>query len=374
VFASLFQDIRYTLRLSRKSPGFFACVILLLALGIGLNSAIFSLLDALLFRPLPVKEPAQLVRLVQIAPIIGPRSSFTYNTYRALAGHAQSFSDVFAYFESNAAVRDGSGAHSVRCQIVSGTFLSALGVRPLHGRILMSADELRASDVLPAVLSYRYWIQRYAGDPKVIGGRLTLQNRVVTVVGVMPRGFHGVQLEAGADVYVPLIAGEGFFSDPDDNSFRKLNYALIARVRPGVGILAASAEAESIFKAAVEEQFHSAQAKSYWLTGQFQLQSIANGVSLLRLKFSSALLLLMDGGALLLLIVCANIGGLLLARTAARRGEIAIRLAVGATGGHLVRQWLTETLLVAFAGGLLGLGVAWAATPLLVRALPPVRK
>lgn len=369
--AALFQDIRYTLRLARKSPGFFGCVILLLALGIGLNGAIFSLLNALLLRPLPVREPDRLVRLVQIMPPLGARSDFTYKTYRALAAHAKSFSDVFGYSESNAAVRDRGGAHSVRCQIVSGTFFSALGVRPLYGRILLPADELHASDALPAVLSYTYWMRRYSGDPKVIDERLTLQNRVFTVVGVMPRGFHGVQLEAGPDVLVPLMAGEGFFSDPDYNSFSKLDYALVARVRSGVSLPAARAEAESIFKAALDEQFHGSQG--YWSTGKFELQSIANGISLLRPKFSSALLLLMGGGALLLLIVCANIGGLLLARTAARQGEIAVRLAVGATRRNLVRQWLTETLLMTCAGGLLGLGVAWAATPLMARALPPVR-
>ena len=152
-----------------------------------------------------------------------------------------------------------------------------------------------------------------------------------------------------------------------------MGYALFARLHPGVHLPAARAEDESIFRASIEEQFHGARDGSYWLTGQFQLQSIANGVSLLRPRFSSALLLLMGGGALLLFIVCANIGGLLLARTAARRAEIAIRLAVGATGRHLIRQWLTETLLVALAGGLLGLGAAWVATPLLGRTLPPVR-
>jgi len=125
VVTTLFQDIRYTLRLSRKSPGFFACVILLLALGIGMNSAIFSLLDALLLRPLPVKEPYQLVRLVQITAPLGARSDFTYNTYRALAMRAKGFSDVFAYHEENAAVRDAVGAHSIRCQIVSGTFFTS---------------------------------------------------------------------------------------------------------------------------------------------------------------------------------------------------------------------------------------------------------
>jgi len=373
VFGPLIQDIRYTLRLARKSPDFFATVIALLGLGIGLNCAIFSLLDALLLRPLPVARPNELVRLVQVAAPLGVRSSFRYNTYRELSQRAKSFTAVFAYYDFILALRDSSGARSSRCQIVSGSFFSALGVRPLYGRVLTPGDELHAPDVLPAVISNAFWTQAYARDPAAVGKRLTLHNREFTVVGVMPREFHGVQLETAPDLFIPLIAVEGLFDDPDLNSYRKLGYTLVARLRPGVTLRAAQTEAESIFKAAVEEEFHGAQEASYWTTGQFQLQPIANGVSLLRPKFASALLLLMVGGGLLLLIVCANIGGLLLARTAARRGEIAIRLAIGATRGHLVRQWLTETLLLSIAGGILGVAAAWISIPLLAHVLPPVR-
>src|SRR5260370_23456193 len=152
VIAPLIQDIRYALRLGRKSPAFFACVILLLALGIGLNSAIFSLLDALLLRPLPVRKPGELVRLVQVVGPLGPRSFFTYNTYRALAQRNKCFAAVFGYSESNVAVRANGGAHSVRCHIVSGSFFSALGGQPLYGRTLTPADEPHAADVLPAGL------------------------------------------------------------------------------------------------------------------------------------------------------------------------------------------------------------------------------
>src|SRR5882762_7786724 len=371
--APLIQDIRYTLRLGRKSPGFFVCVILLLALGIGLNSAIFSLLDALLLRPLPVRKPGELVRLVQVVAPLGPRSFFTYNTYRALSQRNKGFTALFAYSESNVAVRDNGGAHSVRCHIASGSFFSALGVQPMYGRTLTPSDELHASDVLPAVLSYTFWMRSYQSDPSVIGKKLTIQDRVFTIVGVMPPGFHGVQVETGPGVLIPLIAAEGLFDNPDANSFNKLGYKIVARMRPCFTMAAAHAEAESIFRAALDEEFHGRQDSSYWVTGEFQLQPIANGVSLLRPKFSSALLLLMGGGALLLLIVCANVGGLLLARTAARRGEIAIRLAVGATGKHLVRQWLTEILLLTSAGGLVGVCTAWAVTPFLARVLPPLR-
>jgi len=373
VLAPLLHDVRYTLRLARKSPGFFVTVIALLGLGIGLNSAIFSLVDALLLRPLPVARPNELVRLVQVTNRLGARSSFTYHTYRALTERAKGLAAVFAYHETTIALRDSRGARSIACHVVSGTFFSALGVRPLYGRALLPEDELRASDVLPAVLSYAFWRRDYAADPSIVGQRLTLQNRAFTIVGVMPTEFHGVELDTTPDVFIPLIAAEGLEAEPDFNSYRKLDYALVARLRAGVALPAAQAEAESIFKAAVEEEFHGAQDSNYWTTGNFRLQSIANGVSLMRPKFSSALLLLMGGGVLLLLIVCANIGGLLLARTAARRGEIAIRLAIGATGKQLAGQWLTETLLVSLAGAVLGVAAAWGAMPMIARGLPPLR-
>ncbi len=155
--ASLIHDLRYTLRLSRKSPGFFATVILLLGLGIGLNCAIFSLLDALLLRPLPVARPNELVRLVQVAAPLGAPSFFTYNTYRKLAQRAKSFTAVFAYYDDIFGLHNPSTARNSPCQIVSGTFFSSLGVGPLYGRVLTPADELHASEVLPAVLSYSFW-------------------------------------------------------------------------------------------------------------------------------------------------------------------------------------------------------------------------
>ena len=373
VLGRLIQDVRYTRRLARKSPGFFATVVVLLGLGIGLNCAIFSLVDALLLRPLPVARPNELVRLVQVVPQLGPRSDFTYNAYRALKEHAKSFADVFGYNESIAAVRDGAGAYSVRCQVVTGSFFTALGAQPLHGRILAPADELSASGSLPIVLSYLFWMRRFGGDPSVIGQKLTLQDRAFTIAGVTTRGFNGIQIEDGADVYVPLIAGEGLYQDVDSDSFRKREYTIVARLRPGISMPAARAEAEGIVKAAVEEQFHGSSDGSYWFNGQFQIEPVANGVSFLRAKFSAALFLLMGSGALLLLIVCANVGGLLLARTTGRRGEIAIRMAVGATGRHLMRQWITESLLVTISGSVVGFGAALAAMPLLIRGLPPVR-
>lgn len=365
------QDVRYTARLARKSPGFSLCVVVLLALGIGLNSTIFTLLDALLLRPLPVKKPTELVRLVQVSPNLGPRSYFTYNAYRALDRYASSFASLFGYEDLNVAVRDASGAHLVRCQLVTGSFFTALGVNPLYGRVLTPGDELQASGSQPVVLSYAYWMRRFGGDPSVVNRQLTLQDRPFVIVGVMPESFNGVQLETSPEMRAPLIAGNRLLHDPEVDSYTKLGYTLVARLRPGANRESARAEAEAIVNAAIEEQFHN--AGGYWREGQFELQPIPNGVSLLRPKFSSALVLLMGGGALLLLIVCANIGGLLLARTAARRGEIAVRLAVGATAARLARQWLTETLLFTTLGSLAGLCVAFIAAPLVAQVLPPLR-
>jgi predicted permease len=214
-------------------------------------------------------------------------------------------------------------------------------------------------------------MQHFGGDPSVINRRLALQNRPFVIAGVMPESFNGVQLETSPDLRVPLIAGNQLLNDAEVDSYTKLGYTLVGRLRPAISRESAQAEAQAIVYAAIEEQFHN--EESYWRTGQFQLQPIANGVSLLRSKFSSALMLLMGGGALMLLIVCANIGGLLLARTAARRGEIALRLAIGATVARLARQWITETLLLTAFGGLAGLCVAFSATPLLARVLPPLR-
>lgn len=367
----LTQDVRCACRFARRAPGFSISVVLLLALGIGVNSAIFTLLDTLLLRPLPVKEPAELVRLVQVVPNIGPRSYFMFQAYQALVRNAKRLTGVFGYEDLNAAVREGGEAHLVRCQLVTGSFFTALGVKPLYGRALTTGEELQASDPLPVVLSYGYWMRRFGGDPSVINRLLKLQDRPFVIVGVMPESFNGVQLETTPEMWAPVIATNALANDPKQDSYTKLGYTLIARLRPGITMASARAEAEAIVYAPIEARDPG--GGSYWRAGQFELQSIANGVSLLRPKFSSALLLLMGGGALLLVIVCANIGRLLLARTAARRREIAVRLAVGATRARLARQWLTETLLLAAFGGLAGLCVAILATPLVARALPPLR-
>lgn len=363
------RDLAYAFRLIRKSPLFSLYVIAPLALGIGLNGAIFMLLDTFLLRPLPVKNPENLVRVVDVVQNLGPRSYYSYNEVRALQQKSTSFSDVLAAADLNGAVRDASGASRVRAQVVTGNFFTALGVQPLLGRVLTVGEEREAQASPPVVLSYFYWQRQFHGDPGVIGKTLTLEERPFAIAGVMPRWFNGLEVETTPDVRIPLAAVE-LLSRTESGAagWQELSYSIFARLRPGVALEQARQETAGIIYA-VRDQRQRTQVRNERL----EVERIANGVSRIRPKFSSALILLMSGVGLLLLMICANAGGLLLARASARREETAVRLAVGATPGRLFRQWLTESLLLTSIGGLAGLCVAWAAIPLLVRAMPTLR-
>ena len=367
--AAFLQDIRYAFRLIRKAPLFSLYVIAPLALGIGLNGAIFLLLDAVLLRPLPVKNPDELVRLVEVIQNLGPRSYYNYSAVEALERRSTTLTQIIGYVDANTAVRDSTGVSRIRCQIVTGNFFTALGVQPLLGRILTSSDALDSVAAPPVVVSYPYWSRQLKRDPTIVGKTITLEDRAFTVVGVMPRQFNGLEAETSPDIYVPLIAGSMVSrTNPDANSFRKFEYSLAARLRPGVNLEHARAETASIVYTTMETPPGSGIRDEH-----LELQRIGKGVSLIRPKFASGLILLMSGVGLLLLMICANVGGLLLARAFGRREETAVRLAIGATRGRLVRQWLTESLILTSIGGLAGLALAFAAAPLLIRALPPIR-
>jgi predicted permease len=363
------RDLRHALRLVRKSPLFSLYVIAPLALGIGLNGAIFLLMDALLLRPLPVKNPETLVRLVQVIQNLGPRSYYTYGALESLERKSTSFSEIIGYADDNAAVRDTSGANRVRVQVVTGNFFTALGVQALYGRVLTPADAFAAAAAPPVVLSYPYWQGQFHSDPDIVGKTLTLEERPFTIVGVMPRQFNGLEVETTPDLRIPLIAA-GLLSknDADHDSYRKFDYALAARLRPGVTLDQARIESTTIVNASMDVQSGAAIRDEH-----LEVQPIANGVSLIRPRFAGALILLMSGVGLLLLMICANVGGLLLARAASRREETAVRLAMGATTGRLIRQWLTESLVLTLIGGAAGLWIAFAAAPLFLRAIPTLR-
>ena len=364
----MFRDLLYSLRLIRKAPLFSLYVIAPLALGIGLNGAIFMLLDAFLLRPLPVKNPENLVRVVQVVRNLGRRSYYQYETFAALDRKSTTLFDMIGYADWNVAVRDQSGASRIRAQVVTARFFTALGVQPMLGRVLTEADAFENSASPPVVVSYPYWLAQLRADRNIVGKMLLLEDRPFTIVGVMPKSFNGIEVETTPDVRVPLAAAGLLVANPDAASYRKLDYSLAARLRPGVSVDHAQAETESIANAVMDIQERTAVRDEH-----LEIDPAEKGVSLIRPKFAAGLIRLMCGVALLLLMICANAGGLLLARASARQAETAVRLAIGATTGRLVRQWLTESFVLSGIGGLLGSTLALGAAPLMLRWLPSLR-
>jgi predicted permease len=370
-------DLRYAVRMLFKSPGFTLAVAGLLALGIGANTAIFSALNALLLRELQVRQPEQLIRLVQTVPRIGVTSVFTRTVYEALRQHADTLSTVFGDAEWPVAMDDPKPAEQVRVHVVTPEFFDALGVAALYGRTLLESDAREDPGPPAAVLSYGFWQRRFASDPKVVGREITLRGNKFQVVGVMPRTFNGITADTAPDLRIPLRA---FHLLRFEGSYRGNGIALelAARLKPGVTLEQARAQCFAIWRATFEQDLERVpnitrdQIRSELARG-LQVESLDRGVSVLRDRFGLALQLLAGSSGLLLLLMCTNVAGLLLARTTARREEIAVRLALGATRARLIRQMLAESALLAGLGAAGGWLVAALCMPLLVHAMPPMR-
>ena len=360
-----------------KTPAFTCVAVALLGVGIGANAVIFSALDAVLLRPLPVKNPQELVWMVQKSPQLGTRSNFEYGFFQALHDHATTLSAVFGEEEFYVAMNEPRPAEQVQVTLVTPEFFDALGVPAMLGRTLNASDAQENPGMIPAVLSYGFWRRRFDGDANTIGRTITLHSRKFEIVGVMPRDFNGISMDVSPDVRLPLRALASVqdwyghlpsFPDVPDLS-------ISARLKHGVPLAQAQAECYSLWRASLEKSFiarRPGQLDTEIRRGML-VEPLAHGTSILRDKYGNALELLIAAVALLLLMVCANLAGLLLARSAARNEEIAVRLAMGATRGRLVRQMLTESALLAALGSIAGLILALVATPLLARSLPPMR-
>jgi putative ABC transport system permease protein len=369
-------DLRYAVRMLSRSPGFTLTVAGLLALGIGANTAFFSALNALLLRPLPVRQPAQLIRLVQTVPRIGTVSSFQHDVYEALK-HAHTLSAVFGDAEWPVAMDDPKPAEQVRVHVVTPEFFDVLGVAALYGRTLTANDSKEDAGTPPAVLSYGFWKRRFASDAHAVGRTVTLRGHKFVVVGVMPRTFNGIAADTAPDLRIPirafpLLQFEGMFRADG------IDLEIAARLRQGVSLAQARAECFTIWHAATQEAMQrmpnmTPDRIQSELSRGLEVESLERGSSLLRDRFGLALQLLAASAGLLLLLMCSNVAGLLLARGAARREEIAVRLALGATRARLVRQMVTESALLAGLGAAGGWLLAAVSMPLLVRALPPLR-
>jgi predicted permease len=373
------NDLRYAARMLGKTPGFTVVAVALLAAGIGSITLIFSALDAVFLRPLPVRHPEELVRMVQKTPQLGTRSSFSYLFYQDLRDHASSLAAVFGEEEWDSAMTEPAPAEEVKATLVTPEFFDLFGVAALYGRTLTRADGTDDSGTPPAVLSYAFWSRRFNADPNAVGRMITLHGHKFIVVGVTPREFNGVSVDTSPDVRVPVRAAPLLIEAGGTEPVRVdalPNFEIVARLRPGVTAAQAHAECLAIWRSSTEayyKQFPNNGSAELELRRGMEIEPLDRGVSILRDKFGTALKLLVASVGLLMLMACANVAGLLLARGASRREEIAVRLALGATRVRLVRQVLAESFVLTAIGAAGGVLVAWIAAPLLAGAFPPVR-
>jgi predicted permease len=370
------HDLRFAARVLRKTPGSTVVTVGLLAIGIGASSLMFSAFESVWLRSLPVRHPEELVRLVQKTPQLGTRSNFPYPFYRALLEHSTTLAGVFAESELLVAMNAPLPSQQIRVHLSTPEFFQELGAAPLYGRVLVPDDARESQGAIPAVLSYTFWQRRFQGDPHALGENITLHGHVFTIIGVMPREFNGISTDNGPDVRLPLRALPLIARHPEEGKIAEANLELAGRLRTGVTRERALAECMALYRGSVEEAYGKRYGPEFVqteLARGMELDSIERGVSVVRDKFGSALRLLTIAVGLLLLMVCANVAGLMLTAAAGRRGEIAVRLALGATRVRLVRQMLTESFLLTAIGAAGGWLLAWIGAPLLVRALPPIR-
>jgi macrolide transport system ATP-binding/permease protein len=368
--ADVFQDLRYGMRMLLMHPGFTAISVVTLALGIGANTAIFTLLDKVLIRPLPVDRPAELVRFVSDAD--GTSGVYSYPVYTALRDQNAVLSGVVAWFQGVFSLSDGAQTERVIGQTVSGNYFDVLGVRPALGRFFLP-DEDRTPGTHPViVIGHGLWQRRFAADPAVIGKSVSINAYPYTIIGIAPAAFTGTTLATVTDVYVPIAmqpriqAGNGgMLTNPNWGWLR-----LIGRLKPGL----AREPAQAAMAELAEQLMPSrpappgppgAKAKGH-PQGALLLMDGSRGDTDRVTDLSLPLRLLMGVVGFVLLIACANVANLLLARASARRREISIRLAVGATPGRIVRQLLTEGAVIALLAGLSGLLVAYWLTGFLL--------
>jgi predicted permease len=379
---TVLQDLRYGLRMLRKNPGFTAVAVLTLALGIGANTAIFSLLDQVLLRSLPVAEPDRLVLLSDAEYRSGWSTSdnsemvYSYPHYKDVRDRVPLFDGVIARAGVRLSVSGVGISERAQGEIISGNYFPVLGVRPAAGRLLDAGDDGLPGASPVAVLSYSYWSRRFGANPYVVGQKIILNNYPFTVVGVAARGFNGVLKGQSADVFVPIAMKRELTPGWNGLVERDIMWLnIFARLKAGTSRQRTEALLQvayvPILEAEIQSAKHpSARFRERYLRQHISLRPAAQGINLLAAAWGEALLILMGMVGLVLMITCANVAGLLMAKGAARRKEIAVRMALGAGRRAVVRQLLLESLVLGAAGGLAALWVAVWSSQVLIHLLP----
>ena len=381
---ALLQDNAYVIRQLRKSPVFAIAAVLTLAIGIGANTAIFSLVDQLILRLLPIQDPQRVVALVGMGKFYGDNQGdrpMSYPMYEDIRDHNQVFSQMMCRLQTGFTISISSESEGASGELVSGNYFPLLGIRPALGRLFTAKDTLHAGTNPYAVLSYEYWINHFGRDRHVIGRTIRVNNYPLTVIGVARPGFNGLEPGMAASIFVPMTMVPVIFADYD-RGFRFFDWRLrwvnvYGRLKPGITIRQAKAGLQPLFHQIQEMEMRQPGFRAATVYDKEQYVKMwldvipgGQGNSILRQQYEKPLWVLMGVAGLVLLIACANIAGLMLARAAARQKEIAVRLAIGSSRVRIAQQLITESLVLAIAGAAAGIVVAVAIVKGLLAFLP----